>query len=179
MSDGKKTVLRSIRLSKDHDKVLELEADKKGMSVNSLVTSIIAKYVEWDRFAESFGFVSTTRQGFRSIFDQFSDEALVVHGKLMGSKNAPDITRYWFGALNLNTFFMFLDLFSKYSGLFHFERKSTGRTHAITFHHDLGPRYSVVLVNYVDQAVRNIVGVIPKFETGNNSFNATFDEPLP
>jgi hypothetical protein len=178
MSSNKKTVLRSIRLSSDHDKVLEVEAEKRGASVNSLLTSIITKYVEWDRFAERFGFVSTTRQGFKSIFDLFTDDALVLHGKVMGSSNAPDITRYWFGKLNLGTFYLFLDLFSKYSGLFHFERQSSGRIHSINFHHELGPRYNVVLVNYVDQAIRNIVGVIPKFESGNNSFNATFEEPI-
>jgi hypothetical protein len=177
MSTNKKTVLRSIRLSGDHDEVLDEEAKRKGVSVNFLLTSIITKYVEWDRFAERFGFVYVTRQGFRSLFDLLSDETLVVHGKEVGSKNAPDITRFWFGKLNLETFFSFLALFSKYGAAFHYERQSSGRTHTVTFHHELGPRYNVVLVNYIDQAIRNIVGVAPRFETGNNSFIAIFEEP--
>ncbi|MCL4518701.1 MAG: hypothetical protein M1587_05835, partial [Thaumarchaeota archaeon] len=57
------------------------------------------------------------------------------------------------------------------------EAVSEGRTHTITFHHELGPRYNVVLANYFDEAIRNIVGVAPKIETGNNSFILSFTEP--
>ncbi|MGI0084921.1 MAG: hypothetical protein ACREBQ_07555, partial [Nitrososphaerales archaeon] len=121
MATINKTVLRSIRLSMEHDKVLEEDAKKKGISVNSLLTNLITKYAEWDRYAERFGFVTLGRQGFRSVFELMSDETLVAHGKEVGGKNAPDITRFWFGKLNLETFFSFLALYSKYSGIFHYE----------------------------------------------------------
>ena len=179
MTGSKKTVLRSIRLSAEHDKILDEDAEKKGLSVNSLLTTLITKYVEWDRFAERFGYISLGRQGFKSLFDLLSDEALVTHGREVGGKNAPEIARFWFGKLNLETFFSFLKVHSKYSGIYHYELVSNGRTHTITFHHELGPRYNVSLVNYFDQAVRNIVGVAPKFEIGNNSFTMSFEEPSP
>jgi len=177
LSTNKKTVLRSIRLSVDHEKLLEEDAKKKGLSVNSLLTSLITKYVEWDRYAERFGYVSVGRQGFGRMFEWMTDEALVGHGKEAGGKNAPDIVRFWFGKLDLGTFLSFLALHSKYSGIYHYEHSSQGGTHVITFQHELGPRYSIVLKNYFDQAIRNIVGVIPKVESGENSCIMTFKEP--
>ncbi len=177
--ESKKTVIRSIRLSAEHDKLLEEEARRKGLSVNSLLVTMITKYVEWDRFAEKFGIVSLGRQGFRSSFEFLSDEALVAHGKDVGARSAPEITRFWFGKLNLETFLSFIALQSKYSGIYHYEVAARGRSYSITFHHELGPRYNVVLVNYFDQAIRNIVGVAPRIERGENTFVVSFEEPRP
>jgi hypothetical protein len=179
LATSKKTVLRTIRLSAEHDRILEEDARKKGLSVNSLLTTLITKYAEWDRFAERFGYVSVGRQGFRRMFDLLSDEALVAHGRDVGGRNAPEITRFWFGKLNLETFFSFLAVHSKYAGIYHYELSSNSRNHTITLHHELGPRYSVVLANYFDQAIRNIVGVAPKISTGDNSCTLSFDEPRP
>jgi len=178
LSANKKTVLRSIRLSIEHDRLLEEDAKKKGLSVNSLLTSLITKYAEWDRYAERFGYVAVGRQGFKNLFDLLNEEALIAHGKEVGGKNAPDIVRFWFGKLDLGTFLSFLALHSKYSGIYHYEHSNHGGTHVITVHHELGPRYSIVLANYFDQAIRKIVGVIPKVESGENSCIMTFDEPM-
>jgi hypothetical protein len=179
LAPSKKTVIRTIRLSAEHDSILEEDARKKGLSVNSLLTTLITKYAEWDRFAERFGYVSVGRQGFRRMFDLLTDEALVAHGRDVGGKNAPEITRFWFGKLNLETFFSFLAVHSKYSGIYHYELVTNGRSHTITFHHELGPRYSIVLANYFDQAIKNIVGVVPKIGIGDNSCTVSFDEPHP
>jgi len=159
--------------------LLEQEAKRKGVSVNALLANLITKYSEWDRFAERFGIVSLGRQGFRSIFDLMTQEQLVAHGKQVGQESAPDFVRFWFGRLDLGTFLSFLKLFSKYSGVFQYEVETQGRSHAITFHHELGPRYNVVLANYLDQAIRKIVGAAPKIEVGNNSLVVSFEEPYP
>jgi hypothetical protein len=178
LSANKKTVLRSIRLSVEHDKLLEEDAKKKGLSVNSLLTSLITKYAEWDRYAERFGYVSVGRQGFRSSFDWMTDEALVGHGKEVGGRNAPDIVRFWFGKLDLGAFLSFLAVNSKYGGIYHYEYSSHGSKHVISVQHELGRRYSIVLANYFDQAIRKIVGVIPKVESGENSCVMSFEEPM-
>jgi hypothetical protein len=166
-------------LSSEHDELLEEEAKRKGISVNSLLTKLITKYAEWDRFAERFGYVSITKQGFRRMFELMTNDELVTHGKEMGSRNAPDVVRFWFGKLNLATFLAFLDLFSKYSGTFHYEFKTVGKSNVITFHHEFGHPYSVVLSYYFDEAIRRIVGSAPKIETGTNSVVVTFEEPTP
>jgi hypothetical protein len=42
---------------------------------------------------------------------------------------------FWFGKLNLETFSSFLQVHSKYGGIYHYELVSNGHTHTITLHH--------------------------------------------
>lgn len=48
----KKTVLRTIRIDKNLDDALDKDAKEHGVSENALISSILAKYIEWDRYAE-------------------------------------------------------------------------------------------------------------------------------
>ena len=49
--EKKKTILRTIRIDKDLDDALDKDANEHGVSENALISSILAKYVEWDRYA--------------------------------------------------------------------------------------------------------------------------------
>ena len=51
----KKTVLRTIRIDKDLDDSLDKDAEEHGVSENVLISSILAKYMEWH---QSFAFKS-------------------------------------------------------------------------------------------------------------------------
>ena len=68
---------------------------------------------------------------------------------------------------------------SKYAWIYHGEHVSKAYMHTITFQHELEPRYNVVLVNYFDQAIRNIVGVAPTVESGHSSCTVSFEETRP
>lgn len=87
--------------------MLEEDAKKKGISVNSLLTNLITKYAEWDRYAERFGFVTLGRQGFRSVFELMSDETLVAHGKRLVEKMLPTSLVFGLGNSTLRRSFPF------------------------------------------------------------------------
>jgi hypothetical protein len=67
------TKLRTIRLARDLDNLLQKDAKSKRISTNSLLTSIVVKYAEWDRYAEKFGLVSLTQAASRSILEAIDD----------------------------------------------------------------------------------------------------------
>ena len=48
----KKTILRTIRIDKNLDDALDKDAEEHGVSENALIYSILAKYIEWARYAE-------------------------------------------------------------------------------------------------------------------------------
>ena len=48
----KKTVLRTIRIDEELDKVLGADSEAKSVSFNTLVTQILIKYADWDRFVD-------------------------------------------------------------------------------------------------------------------------------
>ena len=82
----KNTTLRTIRLARGLDDLLQKDAKSKRISINSLLTSIIVKYAEWDRFAENFGLVSLTRTDTRSILGALDDNKLSQIGKDLGER---------------------------------------------------------------------------------------------
>jgi predicted HicB family RNase H-like nuclease len=47
--DKKKTVLRTIRIDKDLDDTLDKDAKERGVSENALISSILVRYVDWDK----------------------------------------------------------------------------------------------------------------------------------
>jgi hypothetical protein len=49
VKENKKTVLRTIRLSKELDDLLQKDADSKRISVGTLLAIILTRYSQWDR----------------------------------------------------------------------------------------------------------------------------------
>ena len=47
---SKKTVLKTMRISDYINTLLEKDAESKGVSVNALISMVMTKYAEWDRF---------------------------------------------------------------------------------------------------------------------------------
>jgi hypothetical protein len=48
--ENKKTVLRTIRLSKGLDELLQKDANSKRITVGALISTILTKYSQWDRY---------------------------------------------------------------------------------------------------------------------------------
>lgn len=175
---AKKTVLRSIRISQEHAELLEHDAHKNGLSFNALISTMIARYVEWDRYADRFGVIVMTHEGHKNMLDLMDDEKIVTLATQSGTRIPMEMTLFWFKKLNLQTFFSFIALHSKYSRAYDYELESEGRNYTITFHHEFGPKYTTFLRHYFDQAIRNIVGVAPKIELRQTSLIMSFQEPV-
>src|SRR5947199_8997591 len=91
MAGGKKskTVIRSVRITKELDNLLEKDAKAKRVSVNSLISMIMTKYVEMDRYNERFGTITLRREGFRSILEAIEDDRITTLAKEIGSQIGP------------------------------------------------------------------------------------------
>jgi hypothetical protein len=66
---------------------LEKDATNKRVSINSLISSIITKYAEWDRYVESLCFVSIPPDGIRLIIGSLDDEKVKEIGQQIGSRH--------------------------------------------------------------------------------------------
>lgn len=76
MKTRQKTVTRTIRIPDHLDDILQKDSKEKRSTTNALISSILAKYAEWDRYVESFGFISLPRNGFKLIIDALDDESI-------------------------------------------------------------------------------------------------------
>lgn len=173
----KKTVLRSIRIPQNLETTLSKDAEAKGLSVNALVSAVLTKYAEWDRYAEKFGFVTITRTGFRALHDALEKDVLVKLAEELGSQNPREMTMFWFKKLNLETFLSYLNLICRYGRIGEYETEMNGNTCTILFHHGLGLNMSRYMAHFLSEAIREIVQVVPRTEVGRNSLVLKFERP--
>ena len=72
------TTLRTIRIPQELDNALKSISKERGISVNTFVSMLLKKYVEWDKYADRFGYISLTRESLRRILQATDDNKLIV-----------------------------------------------------------------------------------------------------
>jgi hypothetical protein len=173
----KKTVLRTVRLNQELDSLLRDDADKSNLTVNGLINKIMTKYVEWDRHTERFGFVSFARQTFKSILEEVDECKVEQIATNTANSTLKAVTLFWFKELNAETLLKTITNYCKYSGLAASEIKVDGAQCTMTFHHDLGRKYSIYLKNAISQFVRTTLGLVPKTEITHDMLVLSFLMP--
>jgi len=74
--NGNKTTNISCRIEKLVYDKLSLEAKNKGISVNSLVSSIFKHHITWQKFSNELGLVPMTKPLLKIIFEQLDDKTI-------------------------------------------------------------------------------------------------------
>jgi hypothetical protein len=75
-NNNKKSANLSCRIDKEMYNSLVNDADSKGISINSLINSIIKRHLLWDRFAEEMGLVPLTKRTLKKIFKTMDEEKI-------------------------------------------------------------------------------------------------------
>src|SRR5438270_4413932 len=131
VKDNKKTVLRTIRLSKQLDDVLQKDADSKRISVGALLSSILTKYSEWDRYTEKFEMITFRQETLKAILAATDDEVLITKGREIGAKIPKEFLMFWFKKMDLETYVRYLELLCNYGGFERFELQEEGKAYVI------------------------------------------------
>jgi hypothetical protein len=170
----RRSVLRVTRISDEVDGLLQKDAEEKGTSVNALVNSIFTKYVEWDRYAGRFGYVSIGKDLLSSILAATDEEKLVEIGDRLGSDLTKQFILFWFKRVNLETFLAYVSLVCRYGGIAKYEMDIRGREYTVTTIHELGRPWSNFLKHFIDHGLRDNLGIVARFEVSKNSVVGRF-----
>jgi hypothetical protein len=134
----------------------------------------MTKYVEWDRHTEKFGFISFARQTFKSILEEVDEPKVEQIATNIGGPTLKAVALFWFKELNAETLLKTISHYCKYSGLGVSEVKVDRAQCTITFHHDLGRKYSIYLKNAISQFVKTTLGVVPETEITHDMLLVSF-----
>ncbi len=66
-NNNKKSANLSCRIDNEMYKSLVMDADSKGISINSLINSIVKRHLLWDKFAEEMGLIPLTKRTLKNI----------------------------------------------------------------------------------------------------------------
>lgn len=173
-----KSTTRTIRISQQLDRLLEKDAENKRVSVNSLISSMIIKYSEWDRYVESLRFVSIPPDGLRLIIGALDDEKVKEIGHQIGSRHLQEYMMLWFKRISIDSFFDGLTIFLRYSGMAKYEMDTTdGREYVIMLHHDLGRKWSIFIQHILEEGMKRTLNIIPKIDITESSIMLQFHNP--
>lgn len=158
MSLSNKLVTRTFRLSKDYDEVLKEEAGKQNNSVNSIIDTIVAKYVYNDRFYTESQLLSMSPNTMISLLNMLSDEDIAKAGQLAGGTQARDnlLTRGM--SLDFKSIKWFIEeIMSKYAGWFICNYHQMNGMHTFHLRHHLDKKWSLFVQSYLEAMVENVL----------------------
>ena len=151
-SRRKKTVVRAIRLTEELNHNLEAEAESKGITVSSLISSIFTKYEAFDIPTERMGAVHFIQQVFQHLLEAMSEENF--------RKSYPLIEDEWLSMVEFTTkqkatfenYWASLESFGNYSGLYRLNafREDDGRF-TMSLHHPFGKKWSDGLESVISE----------------------------
>lgn len=183
---SKKSVLRSIRVSDSLATRLEEDARESGISLNSLVASVLERYEAWDKVADKFGFVHVSSELFGQMLNALDERSVVRMARDSGRNLSTDLISFWFKEVTLNSVLSYIDQLSKYQRLCTVETAESKGKLVIIVHHSLGEKGSVWFMNFLSETLKANLDIDPtvrqtrssvRFEIPLNTSRATPHEP--
>jgi hypothetical protein len=173
MPKESKTVAKSFRVNEKALSALQEEANRHGVSVNTLVNQLLLDYSEFGRYLQRINALRLSRKTFEELLNAVSEENVVKAGEAAG-KSAPMaiISSKW-GKITVNNVIEFIHDLSAYANLFEYSEKNENERWTITLMHELGLKWSKFLTGYIGEAFI-AAGVQPKTRTSDRAVIFSF-----
>lgn len=167
--ENKKIALRTIRLSKQLDELLQKDANSKRITVGTLISTILTKYSQWDRYTEKFDMITLRQESIRAILEATEDEALIRKAREIGAKIPREFLMFWFKKTDLESYLHYLELLCNYGGFARYEFEAEGDVYIITLLHNMGEKWSIFLKYVMEEGILTTIGSLPRFEINKGS----------
>ena len=134
---------RTIRLEGDILFKLEELANQENVSISFIINKALRRHVEWEIYAEKFGFMMVFTAKMRRIYESLTDAEARELGRQSAENEYSEFINFWFKKIDFDTTVKALELLgSEYARSFRFEHSFDGSMHTIIFKHDRGPMTS-------------------------------------
>lgn len=138
--NSKKSVNLSSRIDKNLYDLLIEDAKIKGVSVNSLMNSILKKHIAWQRFSEELGLASISKRSLERIFENLSDNVIEQIAKEIGGIIQKELVFLKHDKMNFDNI---LDVIETNGTRFGFVKHMVeNSTHTINIHHGVNKNFS-------------------------------------
>jgi hypothetical protein len=150
-------------------------AEDRGVSVNFLTSKALQRFVEWDSFAEKFGFVDLPASMVAKMMEYLSEDQMRTLGRWMGGQLLREYVLFWFKEVSLATVLeAFPRLVAKHGRIFEFEDHQDSSSRTIIIKHGRGPKISIFYVEVLSTALDKLLGIKAKIESTDNQVVARF-----
>ncbi len=166
--------IRSIRMPNDLIAGLEKESEAQHVSVNTLTNTVIHRYLEWERYAERFGFLSVTRETFMALFSHLDDAELIDIAKSVSASIMKEFAFYSWEIKGLKSYLDFIQRFARYARIGEWEVKHDGPFFRVYLIHKMGPKVSLYMSELYSDLLEQTTGNKAEVEVLTNGFIMKF-----
>ena len=167
---GRKTTTRAFRIDDTVDKQLREWAEREGVTVSFLANKALRRLVEWDMYADRFGFVAMPREALSRMIELLSEDEVRDLGRWVGGNVYRAFTTFVFKHLDLETVHEVIPkLTSKYTKAFEYEEKRDGSRTVIVLRHGRGRKYSLYYEELARALFVDLGGRVVRTESQENA----------
>jgi hypothetical protein len=147
----------TFRLDKDMLDRISLEAEQKGVSMNSVAQNIISEYYDWSAYAPKAGMIPIHKTVLGMMVDKLPEKDIIEIADLFGKVKAKNMILILRNDYNARAF---LDVFESWlkSSSVSFTKNINHDTEVYTVTHELGTKWSTYL-SHMLQGVFNDMGL--------------------
>ncbi|MGI9567615.1 MAG: hypothetical protein ACR2LL_11470 [Nitrosopumilus sp.] len=174
-NSSNKSVNYSCRLTREIFGILEQESSKKGISLNSLINSILEKYVSLDRHAKDIELISFTKRAVKRIFDNMDDKTIKEMADDVGGVVHRELVFLKFDELTFDNLMHVLIInASRFGSVKHSTKNST---QVICIHHGVNKKFSKFLAMIHETMANSLSIKIFITNVDQNTVCMDIDEP--
>jgi len=145
MSNKKKTEIISIRVDGLVKNNLNEECDFKKMTLNSLISQILSKYVERGALYKDVGFMSVRKSLLKILFQQISESCIKKISQTSGKEFFKETVLYLYGEYDKNSVIKTLDSWFDVSNI-PFRKIDNIDSTKFIIHHELGSEWTLYFI---------------------------------
>jgi hypothetical protein len=169
----RKTVGRSFRIDEEWLEVLNEEAERQGISVNSLLNRLLQQYA-YIRYMLRYGAITLTRKGFSAILECCPEDKLRENGRNAGSTISRDVLLTMGAAPDYNFVILLIKkILSEFAGWFECDHHVKRDNEILHFRHDLGIMWSIYVEAAASEMFSSVLGKKVTTEISDSSVTIT------
>ena len=139
-ANGKKSVNLSCRIEKTIYDELLMDAQKKGISLNSLMSSIAKHHITWKRYADEIGFVPITKRMIGKIFKHLDEKTIEKIANELGGTVPKELLFMTYDKMDFDNFMQILEINAMRFGVVN--HTEIDGTHTLNIHHGISDNFS-------------------------------------
>ncbi len=173
-----KSTTRTIRIDQGYDDIIKYEAEKNGVSVNTLMEQIVRKYVLSYRFYENMSAISISQPTMLGLLELMDLEELLDAAKELGKERPIELMVKRGLSITYDTAIWYISNLGENSGWFRSTLHVLQDKDMIHLSHPFGKKWSHFLKAYYVSFFSEHVEVTPEADVFTGSVSFTFQKKV-
>jgi len=166
----------SCRIDKTTYDTLVDDAESNGISINSLINSIIKRYLLWDRFVEEMGLVPLTKRTLKKIFKTMDEETIKKIARSVGGTVPQELIYLSYDKFDFSNMMKMVEISDSRFGKVNYNVNDT--RHNINILHGVCKNFSMFLAEIHKTLADNLSLRFTVEHIDNNMICMEFEKPI-